>query len=217
MSNPSDSPVQTPTQEVVDSNAQAGSKSPTNAVDNKNNKRIFIANIPLEATREEIEDLCNRFGRVLTIQLRRGKKSNNCNVTFMTHEDAEFVIYRLHRKLFKGQELRANWAEPIDKEAEAKRKEQENARRAQKDSQVKKKKKKTVTPMSLRNLTPQNAIGPSPTAAAKVQGADQFQGMLAVLLPAAVVSSFIAVCSCSLAWCLFIYLFIFYFYLFIFI
>jgi len=79
--------------------------------DNKLNKSIFIANIPVDATRDEIEDLCNRFGRVLNIQLRRGNKFNNCNVTFMTHEDAEFVIYRVHRKVFKGQELRVNWAE----------------------------------------------------------------------------------------------------------
>lgn len=173
----SESPVQnsTPETQLVENGAQsADSKSQKGTQDNTTNKRIFIGNIPLEASREEIEDLCNRFGRVLTIQLRRGKKANTCNVSFMTHEDAEFVIYRLHRKVFKNQELRANWAEPLDKEAEAKRKEQEASRRAAKDNQVKKKKKK-VQGMSLRNLTPQNAIGPSPNAA-KVQGGDQFQG-----------------------------------------
>jgi hypothetical protein len=76
--------------------------------------------------------------------------------------------------MFKGQELRANWAEPIDKEAEALRKEQATQRRAQKDNQLKKKKKKVVG-MSLRNLTPQNVIGPSATAVTKLQ-VDQFQG-----------------------------------------
>jgi len=37
----------------------------------------------------------------------------------MTHEDAEFVIYRLSSKQFKGQDIRVNWAEP-NKEEESK-------------------------------------------------------------------------------------------------
>jgi len=168
--------------EVSNAEAAAETQKPKLPLDDKNNKRILISNLPLDATRVEIEDLCNRYGRVLNLQLRGGgkgnKKSNSSIVTFMTHQDAEFVIYRLSGKPFKGQELRANWAEPINKEEEAKRKEESQNRRAKNDDSKVKKKKKKVQGMSLINLTPKNAIGPSANAAslAKPPTEIQFQG-----------------------------------------
>lgn len=74
--------------------------------------------------------------------------------------------------------MRASWAEPINKEEEAKRKEESQNRRAKIDDSKTKKKKKKVPGMSLINLTPKNAIGPSPNAAmVKPPTDNSFQGM----------------------------------------
>lgn len=73
-------PSETTTENVkpveVVSNAETAAVETKSKVplDNKNNKRILISNVPLGATREELEDLCNRYGRVLTLQMRGGGK-----------------------------------------------------------------------------------------------------------------------------------------------
>lgn len=89
-----------------------------------------------------------------------------------------FLLFIVSGKQFKGQELRAAWAEPINKEEEARRREEQQNRRAKMDDNKTKKKKKKVQGMSLINLTPKNAIGPSPNALlAKPPTTDnQFQG-----------------------------------------
>jgi RNA recognition motif-containing protein len=70
-------------------------------VDNSTNKRIFISNIPLEATVAEVKEICDGFGRVLSLQIRKGKKTASSTVLFMTHEDAEFALYRIQSMNWK--------------------------------------------------------------------------------------------------------------------
>jgi len=80
----------------------------------KSYKTIKVSGIPYKTNRDELEDMCSTFGRVLNIKMMGPQAS----VLFMTHEDADFAIYRLNGRLFKGVYLKAAWAEKLSKEQE---------------------------------------------------------------------------------------------------
>jgi RNA recognition motif-containing protein len=121
-------------------------KAQTEPVD-KTIKRIWMGNLPPSTNRAELEDLCLSCGKVIKIDYREGGTFGF--VTFQSHEDADFAIYKINGRQFRGQVLKARWSDKETKKPEQK-KEGGGARNQQK----KRKDKKPM--MSLSHLTPRN-------------------------------------------------------------
>lgn len=140
---------------------QTTQDKPTVEVD-KTIKRIWLGNLPATTKRAELEDLCLSCGKVIKIDYREGGTFGF--VTFQSHEDADFAIYKVNGRNFHGQVLKARWS---DKEV----KKPETREKSSGPRQERPKPKKERKPMmSLTHLTPRNepsrqgaAGGPSPS------------------------------------------------------
>lgn len=124
-------------------------------------KRIWLGNLPTTTKRAELEDLCLSCGKVIKIDYRYFSFKTSIQyqsfreggtfgfVTFQSHEDADFAIYKLNTRNFHGQALKARWSDKEVKKPEA--------QRSTGPRQERPKPKKEKKPMmSLTHLTPRN-------------------------------------------------------------
>jgi RNA recognition motif-containing protein len=70
--------------------------------------RLFIRGIPFHTTKEEIQELCSRFGKVSSVDVIPQKQFGF--VTFAAKEEATLAVYGLQQQLFKGAYLQVDWA-----------------------------------------------------------------------------------------------------------
>lgn len=101
--------------------------------------RIRIMDLPFEATREHLDELCTKFGRIKQIEMRKGAYGMIGFVTFTKEVDAEFALYRLVDYVYMGRKIKVYPAPVTQQEIERKRREQ-NERERRSDETDKKKK-----------------------------------------------------------------------------
>jgi RNA recognition motif-containing protein len=111
-------------------------------------KRIWLGNLPTNTNRAELEDLCLSCGKVIKIDYREGGTFGF--VTFQSHEDADFAIYKVNGRNFHNQVLKARWSDKEVKKPETR--EKSSGPRYEKP----KPKKERKPMMSLTHLTPRN-------------------------------------------------------------
>jgi RNA recognition motif-containing protein len=95
----------------------------------KTNTKLFISNLPRNYKRGDIENLCQRYGKITQTIVNTEKRW--AFVTFSTREDAQYAIYDLQEKSVGGNTLRVSWSKPSEKEVQ--KKEAEKAARAKTD------------------------------------------------------------------------------------
>jgi RNA recognition motif-containing protein len=123
-------------------------------------KRIIVRNLPPGISKEELRELGDRYGRVITVELvPKPARSNPFGfISFLSQDDAEYSIYRLNGYLYKNYPLMASFS---NSKTQPKPKTGPNNNKLKTDNKEKKKK-----PMySLRTLTPMNPPTPSPQQA----------------------------------------------------
>jgi hypothetical protein len=146
-------------QQQNNNNNNKDNNNNNNAANNK--KRIIIRNLPPGTTRDELRELCNRYGRVINVEIVSKFQNRPFGfVSFLTEEDAGYSAYRLDGYRYKDCDLNAS---------ESNSKGNQNARGAKNAQQrgapgpnnkdnlndSKQSKKKKVM-YSLRALTPHN-------------------------------------------------------------
>jgi len=111
-------------------------------------KRIVIVGIPDydDINRGTIEEMCTKYGRVNTVELRRGFKSGALKafVTFYNELDAEFAVYRLYGYEYRGRLLKS-FPAPLTEEEKRKRKEEQLERERSRLAGPEKKKKMLIS------------------------------------------------------------------------
>jgi len=115
-------------------------------------KRIIIRNLPPGTTRDELHELGNKYGRVVSVEMVPKPDRPFGFVSFLTEDDAGFTIYRLNGYRYKNYQLEVAFS---SSKLPPKPKTGTKGR----DDKPKKVKKK---PYSLRTLTPVNPPTPSP-------------------------------------------------------
>jgi len=102
--------------------------------------RIKIMDLPFEVTKAHLEELCSKFGRIRSIEMRKGNYGMIGLVTFMKEVDAEFALYRLVDYVYMNRKIKVYPAPVTQEEVERKRREQsERDRRNEEFGQKKKK------------------------------------------------------------------------------
>jgi RNA recognition motif-containing protein len=118
-------------------------------------KRIIVKNLPPGISKEELRELGDRYGRVISVELvPKPARGNPFGfVSYLSEEDAEFAIYRLSGLLYKNSQLAASFsnAKPQPKPKPGAPNPNNNK---QKDATKNAKPKKPM--YSLRTLTPLN-------------------------------------------------------------
>eukprot|EP01121_Diplochlamys_sp_Union-15-3_P003280 TRINITY_DN1312_c0_g1_i1.p1 TRINITY_DN1312_c0_g1~~TRINITY_DN1312_c0_g1_i1.p1 ORF type:complete len:254 (-),score=52.89 TRINITY_DN1312_c0_g1_i1:90-851(-) len=70
-------------------------------------KRIYLGNLPHDANKELISEICSRYGKIVNIE--HLAKRRVAFVTFLTEQDAVGALEGLSRQRFAGQWLRVDW------------------------------------------------------------------------------------------------------------
>jgi RNA recognition motif-containing protein len=70
--------------------------------------RLFIRGIPFHTTKDEIQELCSRFGKVTSVDVIPQKQFGF--VTFSSKEEATLAVYGIQQQIFKGTYLQVDWA-----------------------------------------------------------------------------------------------------------
>jgi len=116
-------------------------------------KRIRIRNLPPGTSRDELRELGDKYGRVVSVDIAPKPDRPIGFISFLTEDDAGFTIYRLNGYRYKNHILEVSFStskpQPKDKQ-----------KRAVKSEEKPKKVKKPI--YSLRTLTPVNPPTPSP-------------------------------------------------------
>lgn len=99
-------------------------------------KRILIQNLPFDTTREGVEELCAKFGRVNDIVLKRYQRGKQSIVSFFNVVDAEFAHYKLTGSTYRGLNVQVYHDE--EKIAEQLQKEIDNQKKRSEQPQKKK-------------------------------------------------------------------------------
>jgi RNA recognition motif-containing protein len=76
--------------------------------------RLFIRGIPTHTTKEEIQELCSRFGKVTSVDVLPQKQFGF--VTFSSKEEATLAVYGIQQQIFKGNYLQVDWAKKKGKD-----------------------------------------------------------------------------------------------------
>ncbi|KAE9412993.1 hypothetical protein Angca_009393 [Angiostrongylus cantonensis] len=97
--------------------------------------RMIIRNLPFKTTREEIQNVCSRFGLFTDVILPPSKKmagriAGFAFVQFKTRESAEKAREYFNANKFKGRLVAADWALPKDAYECAAQEERENLKKA---------------------------------------------------------------------------------------
>jgi len=113
------------------------------------NKRIIVKNLPPGTSRDELRELGDRYGRVISVELVPKQDRPFGFISFLSEDDAGFSIYRLNGYRYKNYILEA---------ALSSHKPQGNPKDKKSKNSVKDDKpKKSKRPIySLRTLTPLN-------------------------------------------------------------
>jgi len=115
-------------------------------------KRVIIRNLPPGTTREELRELGDKFGRVISVDLVSKPEFLPLGfITFLSIDDAEFTIYRLNGYRYKNSTLDVRFSKPQQKLPQ-------KGNRTVKSEEKKRNKKQMY---SLRTLTPLNPPTPS--------------------------------------------------------
>jgi RNA recognition motif-containing protein len=88
----------------------------------KTNTKLFLANLPRNYRKGEVENLCQRYGKITNTMVNSEKRF--AFVTFATRDDAQYAIYDLQDKMVGGLNLRVSWSKPSEKEVQKKAEEQ---------------------------------------------------------------------------------------------
>jgi len=113
------------------------------------NKRIIVKNLPPGTSRDELRELGDRYGRVISVELVPKQDRPFGFISFLSEDDAGFSIYRLNGYRYKNYILEA---------ALSSHKPQNNTKEKKSKNTTKEEKpKKNKRPIySLRTLTPLN-------------------------------------------------------------
>jgi len=116
-------------------------------------KRIIIRNLPPGTSRDELRELGDKYGRVVSVEMVPKPDRPFGFISFLTEDDAGFTIYRLNGYRYKNHilEVSLSTSKPQPKV---------KLNRAVKSEEKPKKVKKPL--YSLRTLTPVNPPTPSP-------------------------------------------------------
>jgi len=116
-------------------------------------KRIIIRNLPPGTSRDELRELGDKYGRVVSVEMVAKPDRPFGFISFLTEDDAGFTIYRLNGYRYKNHILEVSLS---------------NSKQQPKGKQIRaikseEKPKKVKKPLySLRTLTPVNPPTPSP-------------------------------------------------------
>ena len=80
-------------------------------------KKMFVGNLPSEATEESVTELFSEFGKVRSINLVSDVFTRKCRgfgFIEMEGHEARAAITGLNGKNFNGKQLRVNFEEPRD-------------------------------------------------------------------------------------------------------
>jgi RNA recognition motif-containing protein len=122
-------------------------------------KRIIVRNLPVGITREELRELGDRYGRVISVDLVPKGDSPFGFISFLSEDDALFSVYRLSGYIYKGSKplkVSLSNAKPV---VNVKPGSNRAAAGPKEDVKPAKPKKPLY---SLRTLTPHNPPTPSP-------------------------------------------------------
>lgn len=78
-------------------------------------KKIYVGNLPFNATEDDIRDLFSRFGNVLSVSIisdRETGRPRGFGFVEMDDNDAEEAVSKLDNTDFGGRNLRVNEARP---------------------------------------------------------------------------------------------------------
>ena len=74
-------------------------------------KNIYVGNLPWKTTEEEIKELFNKFGEVLSVKIIKDRETGRPRgFGFVDMENADAAISELNGKDFGGRALRVNEA-----------------------------------------------------------------------------------------------------------
>jgi hypothetical protein len=119
-------------------------------------KRIFVRNLPPGTSREELRELGNKYGRVISAEIfTKGEGPPRGFISFLSKDDADYAIYRLTGYRYKNCILEVEGAF-----LKQKKEDQQRTNRPIKSEEKPKRNKKQM--YSLRALTPLNPPTPSP-------------------------------------------------------
>jgi len=117
-------------------------------------KRIIVKNLPPGTSREELRELGDKYGRVISTEMVSKGEPPFGFISFLSADDAEYTIYRLKGYRYKNCILEVAFSKPqMKKEA------QQRTNRGIKSEEKPKRNKKQM--YSLRALTPLNPPTPS--------------------------------------------------------
>jgi RNA recognition motif-containing protein len=108
-------------------------------------KRIKIENLPMDITRDHIEELCSKYGRVNEIEMRRFGNGMRSYVTFFNVVDAEYALYRIFDMNYMGEKLKVYPAELTEKEISKRQEDAKERDRKRMEGRDKKKKNYETT------------------------------------------------------------------------
>ena len=80
-----------------------------------NKSKIFIGNLPFNATNEDIQELCVQYGTIIGINVRTDRSTNKpkgfCFVTFSSENAASIAIVGLNHTKYMSRVLSCNFAD----------------------------------------------------------------------------------------------------------
>ncbi|KAI9595039.1 hypothetical protein BDF19DRAFT_90542 [Syncephalis fuscata] len=85
-----------------------------------NSCRLFVGNLPAEATEYKMIKLCQQYGKIAKLDFlyhkegpMAGKPRNYCFVEYATHKEAHVAMQYLNGRKFYGRQLGLSWFKPI--------------------------------------------------------------------------------------------------------
>jgi len=114
------------------------------------NKRIIVKNLPPGTSRDELRELGDRYGRVISVELVPKQDRPFGFISFLSEDDAGFSIYRLNGYRYKNYILEAALS---SHKPQSNPKDPKKSKNSVKDDKPKKSKRPIY---SLRTLTPLN-------------------------------------------------------------
>jgi len=80
----------------------------------KTNTKLFLGNLPRNYRKGEVENLCQRYGKITDIMVNSEKRF--ALVTFAQRDDAQVCIYDLAEKNVGGLTLHVSWSKPSEQQ-----------------------------------------------------------------------------------------------------
>jgi len=91
----------------------------------KTNTKLYLGNLPRHFKRDEVENLCQRYGTISDIMVNSEKRF--AFVTYATRDDAQYAIFDLADKNVGGLVLHVSWSKPSEQQKQQARVKQQEA------------------------------------------------------------------------------------------